>query len=233
MKFKIQDSIFDAFPELQIGIVVARGINNTGESAEILALLRDQEREIRQKFTSETLSQEPKIESWRKAYSSFGAKPKKYRCSVENLYRMILEGLALHHINTVVDIYNYISIKHLVPVGGDDIDHVDGDITLTFAKGDELFKELNSDEVKSPNEGEVIYVDRNEVLCRRWNWRECDKSKMTQNTKNITLVVEGLPPVNKDEIKLIIDELAELIQSHVGGEIKTFIVNKAKREIEF
>ena len=218
---------------MQIGIVVARGINNTGESAEILALLRDQEREIRQKFTSETLSQEPKIESWRKAYSSFGAKPKKYRCSVENLYRMILEGLALHHINTVVDIYNYISIKHLVPVGGDDIDHVDGDITLTFAKGDELFKELNSDEVKSPNEGEVIYVDRNEVLCRRWNWRECDKSKMTQNTKNITLVVEGLPPVNKDEIKLIIDELAELIQSHVGGEIKTFIVNKAKREIEF
>ena len=121
----------------------------------------------------------------------------------------------------------------MVKVGGDDIDHVDGDITLTFAKGDELFKELNSDEVKSPNEGEVIYVDRNEVLCRRWNWRECDKSKMTQNTKNITLVVEGLPPVNKDEIKLIIDELAELIQSHVGGEIKTFIVNKAKREIEF
>lgn len=233
MKFKIQDGIFDAFPELQIGIVVAKGINNTRENAEIVALLRDQEKEIRTKFTPETLSEEPRIEAWRKAYSSFGAKPKKYRCSVENLYRMILQGTDLRHINTIVDIYNYISIKHIIPVGGDDLDHVEGDIALTVAKGDESFKELNSDVVKNPDQGEVVYVDDKEVLCRRWNWRECDKSKMTKGTKNITLVVEGLPPVTYDEITIILGELADLIKSHLGGTVKTFIVNKARREIEF
>ena len=91
---------------------------------------------------------------------------------------MILSGIELKSINNIVDIYNYVSIKHMTPMGGDDLDKVDGNITLKFAEGTEEFKELNSDEIKNPKQGEVVYCDDKEVLCRRWNWRECDKSKM-------------------------------------------------------
>ena len=226
MKFKISQEIFEKFPDLNIGIVLAKGIENIGENNEVTKMIREKEKYIRENFNRETLSQTPKIESWRKAYSSFGAKPKKYKCSVENLYRMILEGIKLKHINKLVDIYNYISIKHMVPVGGDDIDKVDGNITLKFAQGDERFVELNSDEIKKPKLGEVVYVDDEEVLCRRWNWRECDKSKMNENTKNLTLVVEGLPPVTREEIEIIIQELSELVQKLCGGEISTKILDR-------
>ena len=189
MKFKIDSKIFEKFPDLNIGIVTANGIDNKGNNENILNLIKEKVQEIKANFNTETLSQNPKIDAWRKAYSSFGAKPKKYKCSVENLYRMILEGIELRHINKVVDIYNYISIKNIIPVGGDDTDKIDGNITLKFAQGDEPFTELNSEETKNPKEGEVVYVDDKEVLCRRWNWRECDKSKMTEETKNVALVV--------------------------------------------
>ncbi len=145
---------------------------------------------------------------------------------------MILDEIELRHINKVVDIYNYISIKYIVPVGGDDTDKIEGSITLKFAQGNEPFVELNSEETKNPREGEVVYVDDKEVLCRRWNWRECDKSKMTENTKNVALVVEGLPPVTKEEIEIITKELSELIQKYCGGEIKTFILNSSNPETE-
>ena len=232
MKFKINSKILEKFPDLNIGIVSAKGIDNQGKNEEIIDQISEKMKEIRANFNTGTLSQNPKIGAWRKAYSLFGAKPKKYKCSVENLYRMILDGIELRHINKVVDIYNYISIKHMIPVGGDDIDKIDGNITLKFAQGDEPFTELNSEETKNPKEGEVVYVDDKEVLCRRWNWRECDKSKMTEETKNVALVVEGLPPTTKEDIQKIIEELRDLTQKFCGGEIKTFILNSSISEVE-
>ena len=146
---------------------------------------------------------------------------------------MILDGIELKHINLLVDIYNYISIKYTIPVGGDDSDKVDNGITLTLAKGDENFIPLNSKEVKHPKEGEVVYRDDKEILCRRWNWRECDKSKMSAETKNAVLVVEGLPPVSKDVVSTIITELGLLIEKFCGGEIKTLILDMDNPETEF
>jgi len=232
MKFKIEDKIFEKYPSLNIGIVIAKGIDDTDESLAALSMLNEQSDSIKSKYNLETLNNEPKIAAWREAYSAFGAKPKKYTCSVENLYRMILEGVHLRHINKIVDIYNYISLKHMVPVGGDDIDTVDGDITLRFATGEESFIRLNSDEVDHPHEGEVVYVDDKEVLCRRWNWRECDKSKMTEQTKNVTLVVEGLSPVTKEKVQTIVEELGQLVEKFCGGEITIHILNSENKEIE-
>lgn len=232
MKFKIDQAIFEKFPELNIGVLEIKRMDNKGKSEEVLSLLTRQQADIKSRFSKETYSENPKIKSWRDAYSLFGAKPKKYTCSVDNLYRMTLSGIELRHINKLVDIYNYISIKHIVPVGGDDIDFVDGDITLTIAKGNEIFKELNAEEIKNPEIGEVIYQDDKEVLCRRWNWRECDKSKMTEDTKNALLVIEGLPPVSEEEIKVILDDFSGLIKKYCGGEAKMHLLNKNNQEIE-
>jgi len=232
MKFKIDTRIFEKFPGLKIGVVTVRNIDNHGLSDEIMQLIREKEREIRENYDTETLSQHSKINSWRGAYSSFGAKPKKYKSSVESLYRMILKGLDLRHINNIVDLYNYISIKYMIPAGGDDMAKVDGDITLKFAVGDEPFTALNSKEKETAKEGEVVYTDSKEVLCRRWNWRECDKTKMTEETKDVILVVEALPPVTKEELDEVEEDLSRFITKYCGGEIRTAILDDGKREIE-
>jgi len=232
MKLKIDDKIIEKYPSLNLGVIVVKGIGNTGEDSDVLALLAEESSKIKSEYDLETLKDVPKINAWREAYRAFGAKPKRHTCSVENLYRMIMEGVELRHINKIVDIYNYSSLKHLVPVGGDDLDKIDGDITLRLARGDETFVRLNSDGVDHPKEGEVVYADDKEVLCRRWNWRECDKSKMTESTKNVTLVVEGLAPVTKDDVEAIVGELSQLVEKYCGGESSTHILNGENREVE-
>lgn len=232
MKFKIDSQIFKRYPGLNIGIVVAHQIDNAGTNEEIIHFIREKEKEIRKNYNTETLSQHPKIDSWRKAYSSFGARPKKYKSSVESLYRMILRGDDLRHINKIVDLYNYISIKHMVPAGGDEIKKVEGDITLTIAQGGESFTALNSEEKEAAQEGEVIYKDDKEVLCRRWNWRECDKTKMTEETKEVALVIEGLPPVIREELEEIGEDLSRLILKYCGGEVRKAVLDENYREIE-
>lgn len=231
MRFCVDYRIFDKFPDLSLGVVIAKGMDNLGTADELWALISAQQEEIRANASSEILSQLPRIASWRRAYSAFGAKPKKYKSSVESLYRMVLKGVDLKHINTIVDVYNYISIKHMVPVGGDDISRVEGDIVLRFAQGGEMFRPLNSEEVEHAKEGEVIYMDNVEVLCRRWNWRECDKSKMTEETKQAVLVVEGLSPVNREEVDRIVEQLRRLVDRFCGGETRFEILSQEQPEI--
>jgi DNA/RNA-binding domain of Phe-tRNA-synthetase-like protein len=232
MKLKISPEIFASFPKLHLGVMVARGIDNRGLSAEVGELIRRRQEEIRNRYILKEVAELPRIRSWRGAYSSFGAKPKKNRSSVENLLRMTLERRDLRPINKVVDIYNYISLLHEVPVGGDDLDRVEGDIVLRFARGDEPFRPLGTDGTQTARQGEVIYADEREVLCRRWNWRESDKTKMTEESRDVLLVSEGLPPVTAEEMERIVADLAQMVGKYCGGETRREVLNAEKTHIE-
>jgi DNA/RNA-binding domain of Phe-tRNA-synthetase-like protein len=231
MKLIIDPKIFEKYPSLNLGVVIARGINNSGEEKEVAEMLRQQEKRIKENHQIETLFEVPKINVWRKVYKSFGAKD--YRASVENLYRMVLKGIELRHINKLVDIYNFISLKHMFPVGGEDIDKMQGDLQLAFASADEPEVELLGEhETKSPHEGEVIYKDDVSAVCRRWNWREAARTKLTEETRNAVLVIEGLEPAAKGEVELATEELADLVKKYCTGEIKTAVLNSSQKELE-
>lgn len=234
MRFTIAPQIFERFPGLYIGVIVCKDIDNTHFQEEISRASREQEDRIRAEFTAETLSQNPHIDVWRNAYRTFGAKPKENRSSVENLYRMVLQGVNLRHINTLVDIYNFISLKHMVPVGGEDLEKIQGDIILGFAGASEAPVLLLGDrEPRPPHAGEVIYKDNLSAICRRWNWREADRTKLTEVTKNCFLVIEGLPPAGEREIESATQELKEMVQKFCGGDLALYILDEDKPGIEF
>jgi DNA/RNA-binding domain of Phe-tRNA-synthetase-like protein len=232
MKFKIDPKIFEKFTGVEIGIIIAKDLDNNGSVPEIEKATRAEEKRIREQFESETLSQDPHINIWRQAYSLFGGKPKENKSSIENLYKLILKGGELRRINKLVDVYNYISLKYMLPVGGEDIDKMKGDVTLTFASENEPSVLLLGDhEARSPHPGEVIYKDEQSAICRRWNWREAERTKLTEKTKNCVLVIEGLPPVTQNKIKKATDELKVLIEKYCGGNLKSDILDKDSPEV--
>jgi lysyl-tRNA synthetase class 2 len=233
LRFQIDPAIFETFPRLHIGVVRVKDLDNHGDRTDLMEKMEQIQKDIRENFRIETLTECPKIQNWRKAFALFGAKPKKHRSSVENLYRMILEGRDLRPINKVVDIYNCVSLEHMVPVGGDDMALVDGDIVLRFAAGDEPFVPLGPGEPQTARKGEVIYADNRDVLCRRWNWRECEKTKMTEETQDVLLVSEGLPPVTEEEISRIAADLKGMICQYCGGEAEVAVLGMNRGEWQF
>jgi len=160
MSLIIQKEIFENFDKPIIGIIKVKGLNNHGISNEINDLLRDIEIQTRENFSKfESCGQHSNILAWRQAYKKFGSDPHKYRCSIESLVRRILKGDSIPNINKLVDIYNYISVKYVVPVGGEDSDLIIGELKLSIADGDEQFIRLNGTENDPPLSGEVIYKD--------------------------------------------------------------------------
>jgi DNA/RNA-binding domain of Phe-tRNA-synthetase-like protein len=232
--FRVDESIFNVFPDVVLGIIIARNINNSGERSEIISALRQEEGKTVERFGGVSTSEHPQILPWREAYRKFGAKPKDYPSSVENLIKRVSKGYSLPHINLLVDIYNTISIRHIVPVGGEDLDKIKGDIELVFATDHEpAIRLLGEPEDRSPKAGEVIYKDDAGAICRRWNWKEADRTKFTEATKNAVIVIEGLPPVSRLQIENILKELSALIGEYCGGNISTVIIDKDHREYEF
>ncbi|MFY9825176.1 MAG: phenylalanine--tRNA ligase beta subunit-related protein [Thermoanaerobaculia bacterium] len=216
----VTPEIFARFPGVVLGVIVAREIDNTGESEEILAGLRQEEARAREIFAAQPIPEHPHIAPWREAYRSFGAKPKDHPSSIENLVRRAAKGHALPRINPLVDLYNTISLRYLLPAGGEDLDRTQGDILLTLAGEDEApVKLLGEPEARPPYAGEVIYKDDLGAICRRWNWKEADRTKLSSQTRRAILVLEGLPPVGAGAIEEAAGALAAMIHAHCGGTI--------------
>jgi DNA/RNA-binding domain of Phe-tRNA-synthetase-like protein len=231
-KLRVSAEIFQAFPDAILGVVIVQDIDNKGESSQVMQTLRLEEGQIPGHLGGVSVNDHPNIAPWREAYRKFGAKPKDYPSSIENLVRRVLKGHQLPHINLIVDIYNSISLQHIVPVGGEDLDKIEGDIELTFAGENEPpVRLLGEPEARAPKPGEVIYKDRISAICRRWNWKEADRTKFTEETKNGILIIEGLPPVDRNLIQKVIEELASLVQAHCGGTVRIEIVSGSNPEI--
>jgi DNA/RNA-binding domain of Phe-tRNA-synthetase-like protein len=231
MKLVITDTIFDEFPELILGVVILHNIDNSKNRAEITEMLRQAEAALPGKFGSTPVIEHPYIATWREAYRKFGAKPKNYPSSVENLSRRVLNGATIGHINNLVSLYNTISLRYILPVGGEDLDKIVCDVLLTRAGNDEpaVFL-LGEKEARPPRAGEIIYKDEAGAICRRWNWKEADRTKLTQATKNAFLVIEALPPVTRGELETATLELADLVKQYCGGTVSPALLDKDKRE---
>lgn len=233
MKLVITDTIFEDFPELVLGVVVLHNIDNSQDRAEIAAMLRKAEATFPAKFGNTPVIEHPYIATWREAYRKFGAKPKDYPSSVENLTRRVLNGATIGHINNLVSLYNTISLRHILPVGGEDLDKIIGDVLLTRAGDDEpaLFL-LGEREARAPRAGEIIYKDEVGAICRRWNWKEADRTKLTRETRNAFLVIESLPPVSRATLETAIRELADAVKQYCGGTVSTAFLDKDNREAQ-
>lgn len=230
-KYIISRELLEKFPTTCLGIIPVRKIDNAKSTAGILRHLRNAESKIKNKFQNIKLSVHPRIKCWRGVYSAFGAKPSKYNCSIEAMIKRILEGDEVPDINDIVNLYNYVSLKNLISVGGDDADKIEGNVTLTLAKGDERFREIGQDEIKNPNAGEAIFKDGNDVLGRRWNWRQSEKTKITKDSKNINLQIEAVHPVTRKDIETAGNELIGLIQNFFNVEPVLSCIDKENTSV--
>lgn len=143
---------------------------------------------------------EAHLSSWSDVYVGFGAKPNRTPCSAQALRKRVLKDGALPAINPVVDLYNAISLRFAVPVGGEDIDTYVGPPRLTVADGTEQFDTIanGAPAIEHPAPGEVIWRDDVGVTCRRWNWRQGTRTRLDSFTGRMWFVLESLDTMPMD-----------------------------------
>lgn len=218
-KLQIDPGIFARFPSYSTAILYAVGIENKPATAPTVEALRAAEAKARAAYDGKTTADSPHINSWRDAYSAFGAKPSKYPCSVDSLLKRVLKGQNLPEINEATAIYNRVSIEYELPVGGEDWDKITSDLVLTFATGTEPFDFRENGEVKTElvAPGEVVWRDSTGVTCRRWSWRQCLRTALGLETKAAYFVFDRLDPYPPARLMEAVRDLARCIHQGFPG----------------
>jgi lysyl-tRNA synthetase class 2 len=225
-RFGYHADLLAQFPTIVAAAAFALRIHNESEERAAEGLLRAQEQVVMAQFASVPLSSHPHISSWRAAYSSFGVKPTQYRCAVEALLRHVVKGGTVPHINKLVDLCNYVSMRHVLPVAAYDLDHVSGPVEVRFAQGDEPFLPLYANEIEYPQSGEVVYTDDEGALSRRWAWRQADRAKTTPATTNALLTTEGVNNIEPTAVEAAMEELVSLVREYCGGEVSWSMLDR-------
>lgn len=233
MLFSIQKELFDILPDLTIGMAVARDVDNTHPSKEIDDLLTRAVEEMKKNFIGDKAQEHPRIKPWRTAFSKLGISGSKFQSSIESMARRVLKGDPFPKINPLVDLYNSVSLRYLVPMGGHDLETIEGNIYLRFAEGWEPFRPMGGGEAVIVSKGELVYRDDREVLTRNWVWRQCEKDKATEKTKNIFIPIDVLGEVGRERADEIIHELFQLILRYLGGTILSAVLNRENPSAEF
>lgn len=189
----IDPSVWALRPDYAAISILARGarngpstlLSNTGSAA----------------ATPEELSFAPwaaaHLEAWRDAFRAFGAKPQRTPCSAEALRKRMERDGVLPAINAVVDLYNAVSVRFAVPIGGEDMAKYQGVPRLLRASGEEIFETVKEGAplTELADSGEVIWRDDRGVTCRRWNWRQSRRTSLGIDSADLWFIIERLDPM--------------------------------------
>ncbi|MCZ4605288.1 phenylalanine--tRNA ligase beta subunit-related protein [Streptomyces sp. Lzd4kr] len=215
----VSDEVRALVPGFTHVAVEAHGLVNGPSTEAGSALLDDAARRLAVRLAGRAPHEDPHMAAWREAYTAFGSKPSRTRNSAEALAKRALSEAGLPRINLLVDVYNAISVAHLVPVGGEDIDRIEGGMHLVRATGEEDFVTVAGGEqvIEHPDAGEIVWRDEAGVTCRRWNWRQGPRTRLTEETVSGIFLLESLTPMPVTDVETAAEELADLLQKFSPG----------------
>jgi len=225
MRYDITD-IIENYPDIHIGVITCRGLNNKTTHNQISNLQKQALDTARNQIGDQPPTKHPHISSWRQLYKSFGTKPGDYRPSAENLIRRALKTGELYNINTAVDLYNVVSVKHIIPMGGFDLDQINGTIKLRKSSGGEGFNPLGNKGPEETYDGEIVYADDSRILTRRWNYRDAVETRITEDTVNLVMFFDASPMIGVDVVEAAMEDYMALLGESCGGEMSKAIASK-------
>ncbi|KOX04438.1 cytoplasmic protein [Streptomyces sp. NRRL B-1140] len=215
----VSDDVRSLAPGFTHVAIEAHGLVNGPSNRASAELLDDAARRLALRLGGRAPHEDPHMAAWRATYAAFGSKPSRTRNSAEALAKRALADAGLPRVNLLVDLYNAVSVAHLIPVGGEDLDRIEGGMRLIRATGEERFVTVagGAETVEHPDAGEVVWCDDAGVTCRRWNWRQGPRTRLTEETTSGIFLLESLAPMPVSEVTAAAEELAELLAQFSPG----------------
>jgi DNA/RNA-binding domain of Phe-tRNA-synthetase-like protein len=200
MDLIIETDLKIRFPELYALTLNIDGVNIKKRDPDLETFKVEIMTQIRDQYTLDSVKDNPTFRAYRKFFWSIGIDPTKNRPAAEALTRRVLAGKMLPCINTLVDVYNLASIKTRIALATFDADKLDGKLLMRSAKEDEHILGIGMEKPMILRGGEIVISDQKELIAI-YPYRDADNTKVTEQTKNVSIIICGVPGISKDTLK--------------------------------
>lgn len=206
MYFQHSPDIWQDFPELVPGTLVAQGITRNACADAAVSRLTAA---AHARLSSAAAAELPEIQAWRRVFSRMGLKPTQYRCAAESLLRRFNRDEALPQIHPLIDLCNAASLAYAIPVAAFDVSTIAEYVEVRYASGDETYATF-SGETENPDPGEVIFADAaGRAHARRWTNRQSGYSAVRDTTSAVLIVAEAMHTSAADDVHDLTASLAD------------------------
>ena len=233
MRFRVDPAVFDSFPEMTVVVVTTLGIDNGTPREAVTDGWRAAWQGAAAAAEFGNAQSHPRIAPWRQAWQRLGISGKRYPSSIEALVRRVLKGGDPPSINPLVDFYNAVSLRHVVPAGGFDLDDLDGDLSLRITTGGDTFQALDEEHPEPVPPGEVAYACGTTVLTRHFVWRQSRVGLIDRSTRNVVLVSEILGELPAGVVDSVERDLLDGLASDFGVEATACRMHADRREMDW
>lgn len=215
MDFTVEQNVKDLGVKA-LGVII-EGVDNKKITPEYLEYRKKAIQNLTERCWNMNIKADPIVEGFYKLHDKVGVRRRKNPPSTETLLKYIQKKQNLPAINKVVDLYNILSAETGIALGAHDIDRIEGNVTLRLTDGTEKFIPLGQEEPKPVDPGEYSYIDdSNEIICYL-EIRQVDKTKVTEETKNIYFIVQGNEVTEMSYVEETANKLIKLITKYCGG----------------
>jgi len=210
MKLIVSEAILEKFGNATIGALHFK-ISSIGVSDLSTVITEAKNNSVKcflAEFSDVNFAEIPQVKLWSSIFEKMNVK-KGRESSIVFLSNHVLERKDLFSISPFVDLYNAISLKYGIPMGGYNIANFFGDIELRVARKGEEFFGIGSKQVEKTSANEVVYSDGQGVFCRCWNDKDCDRTKIVDGITDILYVFDGID--QKAPIECAIEEIVKTL----------------------
>lgn len=223
MKISIQNEIAKIYPNYKMGLVKIIAANKNWEKLQTLT-----------QYDKSIVCTDIVEKEWSKVFADMNASERRLP-SVVALWRIVDRFGELKPINYFVDAYNYISVKHGISMGGYDIAKLPHqELTLQYViPGGVKFEPmgLSSQLEKLKDPAEICYYCGEIPVCRYWNHKDSEITKIDDNTSKVLIMFDTLGGLI--ELEAAITEFVDLVKATSDvTEVKIEILDNNKLSCE-
>jgi lysyl-tRNA synthetase class 2 len=229
MIVRCHEELFEMFPTASIHGIVFEGVAEIDPGVAIPWKSKAIDAVRSSGITAENILASPPVTEWRNAFQKFGVKPSKYRSSIEQLLRRALKNDILQTPLTLVNLYCYVSLIQLVPMGAYDLQNIKGDITVRFADSGEPFLGIGESDPILCDPGVVVYSDDGGLICWAWNHRDAARTSLTQQSNRVIFFADSASRESEGRAESAMALLRDALTPTAATEIDSFVLTCANQ----
>jgi arginyl-tRNA synthetase len=197
MKLIIDEKVLRTYPTLSFGIVLAKSVNNERKTIALEQIFNGMSAQVRNKMKKSELNDMPRITNWENIYKDISGKT--FQTNLEKLLRDVLANREVPFTDNLAKIRDYFMLKWKLPIVCFSLNHIFGDIELTY------------------DGKEVIYKDKGSVLTKKWNSEQYKRGNINRETDSTLFIIENLGILEPEKLKTELNEMALMIQKYCFG----------------
>ena len=233
---RIDERVFEKFPDFRRGIVVARKMDNKGASKELETLLM--EALAAAAAAPIDLKADPRTVAWADTYRALGCNPNKFPPAHLALLKRVQKPGVIHPLHQQSRCHHERQLHPGHSPRGRRRPDACGKESWSCdpPEGREPFTPLsNPDKIEHPDPQEIIYlaVETGEVMCRRWNWRNGFQTRITEETENMVMNIDGLGEESEKRAVSVRDRVARMLEKYCGAEVETALLSPTSPSFAF